>query len=332
MVMEEGHHRHNLGNALLAVCVPLPSFLFYTAILHACPLQPHGLWQRVCSFSSQHPLALINLLFFFNVDLLFWIISLVQQSTWLIDPYWTVLPVLIAHFYAAHPLARADPWRSRVVLILTWVWSIRLTHSYFRRENWQWGLREDWRFAKMRRENPKHWWWLSFFVVYVSQHCFLFGICLPIFTIHNNQTPWCTSDVIAMMICAMGISIGYVSDTQLHHYVSKNHLLKGIGAPTVPVLDEGLWHYSRHPNYFGEQLWWWGLAGFSWIVGQGWATIGTVINSAVLVQVTLFVEERMLSDGSRAEAYRKYQQRTSVWIPWFTQKCKAQNIKNKKVE
>lgn len=91
----------------------------------------------------------------------------------------------------------------------------------------------------------------------------------------------------------------------------------------MPVLDEGLWHYSRHPNYFGEQMWWWGLAGYSWIVGQGWATIGTVVNSAVLAQVTMFVEDKMVGDGSRSEAYKKYQQTTSVWIPWFKWRPKS---------
>lgn len=129
----------------------------------------------------------------------------------------------------------------------------------------------------------------------------------------------------------MAIDIGYISDTELHNFVSKNKILKEIGVPPVPVLDEGLWHYSRHPNYFGEQLWWWGLAGYSWIVGQGWATIGTVINSAVLAQVTLFVEEKMISDISRSEAYRKYQQTTSVWIPWFKRMPKKGVTKKDKI-
>lgn len=80
----------------------------------------------------------------------------------LIDPYWTIIPVLIAHFYHAHPTAQYDPMRARVVLALVWIWSIRLTHSYFRREEWKLGAREDWRFADMRKDYGKHWWWISF--------------------------------------------------------------------------------------------------------------------------------------------------------------------------
>ncbi|KAL8491731.1 hypothetical protein ACS0TY_023359 [Phlomoides rotata] len=52
----------------------------------------------------------------------------------MIDLYWTVLPVLLVHYFAAHPLAESNYWRSRLVIILTWVWSLRLTYSYFCQE------------------------------------------------------------------------------------------------------------------------------------------------------------------------------------------------------
>lgn len=87
----------------------------------------------------------------------------------MIDLYWTVIPVMLVHCFATHPASHFDFWRSRVALLLTWVWSIRLTHSYFRREKWQLGAREDWRFTDMSRQYGKHWWWISFFAVYLSQ-------------------------------------------------------------------------------------------------------------------------------------------------------------------
>ncbi|KAI5078933.1 hypothetical protein GOP47_0006604 [Adiantum capillus-veneris] len=165
------HLNRNQRNFFLAVCAALPSLAFYGAFLtfHSKGSAENVWWAHICTWSSAHPLALLNLLFFFNVSVLFWVVSLVQRSTWLIDLYWTVLPVLMAHFFSWHPKSTSDPFRSRVVITLTWIWSIRLTHSYFRRENWQWGEREDWRFANMRKEDSKHWWWVSFFVAYLSQ-------------------------------------------------------------------------------------------------------------------------------------------------------------------
>jgi steroid 5-alpha reductase family enzyme len=59
-------------------------------------------------------------------------------------------------------------------MILIWVWSIRLTHNYFRREKWEWGKREDWRFSDMRKQYGKHWWWISFFAVFLPQQVHLY--------------------------------------------------------------------------------------------------------------------------------------------------------------
>lgn len=91
----------------------------------------------------------------------------------MIDLYWTVIPVMLVHYYGSHPLADYNRWRSTIAISLTWVWSLRLSHNYFRRENWQWGAREDWRFTDMSSQYGKHWWWVSFFAVYLSQQVVL---------------------------------------------------------------------------------------------------------------------------------------------------------------
>lgn len=199
----------NVKNAIIAFLVPLPSILFYLSFLNQYnstistgvdPSFGSTLW----SWCYHHPLLLANVLFFLNVNILFWLIGQIQSSHWvhtkfplfhhtftfsfwvslkltflllvfvqMIDPYWTVIPVMLVHYYATHPLAYYNWWRSKVVIFLTWVWSIRLTHNYFRRENWQLGAREDWRFTEMSQQYGKYWWWVSFFAVYVSQQvCF----------------------------------------------------------------------------------------------------------------------------------------------------------------
>lgn len=196
----------NLKNALIAFLVPLPSVLFYLSFLnnYESAIQNRNddsndePYFRLWTWCYQHPLLLANLLFFLNVNVLFWIIGLIQSCHWvsnqycllhlveisirslifmefdfvvvqMIDPYWTAIPLMLLHYYATHPLAQYDLWRSRIVIFLTWVWSIRLSHNYFRREKWQWGAREDWRFSDLSQQYGKHWWWASFFAVYVSQ-------------------------------------------------------------------------------------------------------------------------------------------------------------------
>lgn len=87
----------------------------------------------------------------------------------MIDLYWMVIPTLLLHYFATHPLAEYNGWRSRLVMFLTAAWSLRLSHCYLRREKWQLGDREDWRFNDMRRRHGRNWWWISLFAVYISQ-------------------------------------------------------------------------------------------------------------------------------------------------------------------
>lgn len=152
---------------------------------------------------------------------------------------------------------------------------------------------------------------------------FLIGICLPLYVVHSIDKALNVWDFVAVSVCFSGIVIAHYADTQLHEFVTRNNKLKQLGKPVVPNLDSGLWQYSRHPNYFGEQLWWWGLVIFAWNLGQGWTVVGALINSLCLAYVTLLVEERMLKQQYRAEAYSLYQKTTSVWIPWFRSSASA---------
>lgn len=140
---------------------------------------------------------------------------------------------------------------------------------------------------------------------------------MPLYVVHTNDRRIDIWDFAAAAVCLSGITVAYFADTQLHDFVTRNERRKELGESLVPNLDEGIWRYSRHPNYFGEQLWWWGLAIFAWNLDCGWSFYGALVNSLCLAYVTVLVEERMLKQKYRAEAYKKYQRTTSVWIPWF---------------
>ncbi|KAG8389857.1 hypothetical protein BUALT_Bualt01G0022400 [Buddleja alternifolia] len=114
---------------------------------------------------------------------------------------------------------------------------------------------------------------------------FLMRIYLSLYVVHikNNQLNiW---GLVVALVCVTSGTIAYFADTQLHNFVARNEKLKHLGHELVPNLDEGLWSYSRHANYFAY--------------------------------VTVLVEERMLKQEYMAEAYKKYRGTTSVWIPWF---------------
>lgn len=310
----------NLLNGLLLVAVALPSvmatrFLVTTCPEHADAAAPLPTVERLCAVGLEQPIVAVNILFFVNVCVLFWLISLAQRSTWLIDPYWTIIPVLIGHFYAVHPAAGGTGVREGLALGLIWLWSLRLTHNYFRRERWRLGDREDWRFAQQREES-KHFWWYSFFYAYLSQQLMLVGLTLPLWAVSFRPATLGWGDALCSAGALAGIAIAYFADNQLRRFMAENERRKAHGEPKVLLLDTGLWKYSRHPNYFGEQLFWWSLAGFGVVVGEPWVVAGTVINSIVLAVVTVMVERRMLAVDGRRAIYEDYIARTSVLLPW----------------
>lgn len=313
----EDLHR-DLKNALIFFLVPIPAVLAWWLLVRLC--DPAGACSTgapawFCRLGLEHPIGFVNALFFANVCVLFWLISVVQRSSWLIDPYWTILPLFIAHFYAAHPLASADPTRSWLALGLLWVWSTRLTVNYFRRERWRFGVREDWRYAKMRAEQP-HFWWSSFFPVYLLQQGLLVGLTLPFWAIHVHPRGFDAVDLIIAAFALAGIVIAHLADTQLHAFVRENLAREQRDEARIEVLDRGIWGWSRHPNYFGEQLFWWAIAAWGLRLGEGWVVIGTLANTVILAVVTVLTERRILERADRREAYRAYQVRTSVWLPW----------------
>lgn len=310
-------------NVSLLLLAAAPAISFDRFCRHAAVAADHKQYTALsrilppsCETWFYCPVATVNAVLIWNVCVVFWLLSLLQRSTWLIDPYWTIIPVLVEAYYCTHPAATGSS-RSRCVATLIGLWSLRLSHSYIRREEWQIGAKEDWRFADMRSRYGQHWWWLSFFLVYVSQYFMLMGLTLPLYSASFSTAPWqWQTDSLAFVVCLTGLAVAHVSDTSLHHFVATKKKLKATGQrPKQQLLQTGLWLYSRHPNHVGEQLFWWGLSLFAVSSRDYWTLVGPLFNTICMVQVTGLVEARMLQQKDRAEAYRLYQRRTAMWLP-----------------
>jgi steroid 5-alpha reductase family enzyme len=317
--------RRNLLNVAVTLCVPVPAIAFAFVLFRwfpagSIPADPGLIWpssaDEAAAILLHHPILAANLLFFAFVDVQFWLIALFQRSSWLIDPYWTLLPPLLALFYFTHPLAEADATRGALSLFAMSVWSMRLTGNYFRREHWRFGFREDWRYAKMRRERPLFW-LEQLVVIYAVQHLMLIGLSLPFWAIAFSSVALGPFDVLCFVLAVAGIAIARTADVQLDRFMRENEARVGRGEARIPVLDRGIWRTSRHPNYFGEQLFWWSIAGFGVVCGEAWVVIGTAFNSCILAAVTVMTERRMLAVPGRRQAFEAYRRHTSVWIPWW---------------
>lgn len=113
-----------------------------------------------------------------------------------------------------------------------------------------------------------------------------------------------------MSIWLAGLLIEATADWQLRRFLA---------APENRgrVMNQGLWHYSRHPNYFGETLVWWGIFVMVLSTPFGFLTIvSPLVITYTLLRLTgvTLMEETEFSDNP---AYQAYIRRTSAFVPWF---------------
>lgn len=314
-----------------------------------------------CKVYEHYPRLFVNLLYFVVVDVGFYLIYLLQSSTWLIDPHWQLIPVCISLFSFTHPDSSSSSGsgggeknlRAYLALGLLLLWATRLMHNYVRRERLRFGESEDWRYNDMRKSQGKLFLVSQFFSVSLAQHGMLVGLTMPLQLAMrygngggDGGDDLNILDLIATLVCLAGITIGFFADNQLWAYMN---------TPNKPlVLETGLWRYSRHPNHFGEQTWWIGLlllgvAGvgttaatatatpqvgvssfadlWSLVVAAGpywWAiSFGVCFNHPLDTLVTLpLIEGRMLRREARAPLFRQYMAKTSLVVPWFVKKLK----------
>jgi steroid 5-alpha reductase family enzyme len=209
---------------------------------------------------------------------------------------------------AALPLLAGGPtWRSLLVLSMVAVWAGRLaTHITVR----NWGKREDWRYRKWRDEAPGSFWWRSYFRVFLLQDVLLVVVAAPILLTAWTREPvgLTVLDVVGVAVWGFGLLFEAVADGQLARF-------KRDPQSDGKVMDRGLWRYSRHPNYFGESVFWWGIFLVAASVSEGYAAIvGPIAITFLLLRVS---GAGMLERGLRTTrpGYEDSVRRTSAFFP-----------------
>jgi steroid 5-alpha reductase family enzyme len=215
------------------------------------------------------------------------------------------------HSPASNPLAY-------LLCLLVFIWSCRLTWHIGNRFNSK--TVEDFRYAEWRR-TWKHVYLRSYVQVFLLQGALMMVVAavVPAVTMADHPTNYNGYIVtLGVAIFAAGLTCEAVADRQLNAFV-KNRRDKD------EILTTGLWKYSRHPNYFGEVLTWWGL----YVIVTALAIKSTTINNvttlllALISPVTITYLILKVSGIPALEAkyignarFKEYQQRTSAFIPW----------------
>lgn len=233
-----------------------------------------------------------------------WGVSVRRRDASIIDPFWApafFVVALVGLALGSGPIARRT-----LVLVLVAAWAVRLGWHLFRRNQRE---GEDRRYQAMRATHGAHFWWRSLFTVFWFQSALVIVVGLPLFFAQDAHAgPLGLWDGLGAAIATIGIGLEAAADRQLHRF---RHHRSSPGR----VLDTGLWRYSRHPNYFGNAVMWWGLGLIGAHAGGPIALVGPAVMTFLLLKVSgVALLERDIAE--RRPAYRAYVQRTSAFIPW----------------
>lgn len=256
------------------------------------------------------------ILYVFILDVLatvaVFLISMLVNNSSIYDPYWSITPPLIfIYWISSGDFQEGNAVRQILILVLVLVWSVRLTWNWIRR--WNGLIDEDWRYRNFRKQFTSTYWLISFIAIHLAPTLIVLLACISVYpALMMIPSPLNVIDMVAVILTVGGILIEAISDHQL-----RMHLRKG---REEPFLSDGLWKYSRHPNYFGEVLFWIGLFVFSLSSKSfiWWIFPGPVIMVLMFLFISVpMIDKRMLM---RRRGYRDYYKRTSGLVPWFNRK------------
>lgn len=237
---------------------------------------------------------------------LVWVGSVLKRDASIVDVFWGLGFVLAAWIYYLD--SGASTLRAHGVPILVSLWGLRLS-GYILWRNW--GQGEDYRYREMRERNPRTFPLRSLFTVFWLQGALLWAISIPLLAAIRAGAPRSMTwlDGLAVVAFLIGLAFEAGGDWQLARF-------KGDPANRGRVLDRGFWRYTRHPNYFGDALVWWGFFLFAAAVGAWWTAYSPAVMTGLLMKVSgVALLEKKLRESK--PAYRDYIERTNAFFPWF---------------
>jgi steroid 5-alpha reductase family enzyme len=233
-----------------------------------------------------------------------WLLSLALKNASIVDIGWGIGFVLVA--WTEHVVVGGKSDRQQLLVMTTTIWGVRLAWHLFNRNN---GQPEDYRYRAMRKRWGPRFPLVSLGTVFAVQGALMWIVSLPLQLGQVTTTPGLGALAwIGFSVCIVGLYFEAVGDAQLARF-------KKDPANAGKVMDQGLWRYTRHPNYFGDACVWWGIAIMaSEVPVARWGLIGAVVMTVLLRRVSgvTLLEKSLVK---RRAGYDQYVATTSPFIP-----------------
>ncbi len=256
------------------------------------------------TFSPENPLWVVAIGDLAATITIF-ILSVALNNSSMYDPYWSVKPAVIAGYYFW--TMPGTGIRGILVLVLVLLYSLRLTSNFYR--DWPGLTKEDFRYVNFRKQYPGFYWPISFLAVHFFPTVMVWLGCLPLFAVYSSAAPLNVFDAAGTIVVLGAVLLAFVADEQLRGF-------REDPAHSGLTISSGLWRLSRHPNYLGEILTWWGLFLFGLASGVQWWWTG----AGALAITTMFVfasiplmEARLLETRP---GYQEYRAKTPMLLPF----------------
>lgn len=231
-----------------------------------------------------------------------WMISLAMRDASIVDIAWGFGFVVIA--WVAY-LSRDDTVARAILLLsLTTVWGLRLT-GYLGWRNL--GKEEDYRYVAMRKKYGARFPLYSLVVVFGLQGVLMWIVSTPVQFGMDGSLDLGLLDALGAAFWVIGLGFEAVGDYQLARF-------KADPANAGKVMNRGLWRYTRHPNYFGDFMVWWGLYLIAVAGGAWWTFFGPLVMTVLLMRVSgAGLLEKTIVD--RRPGYAEYIETTNAFFP-----------------
>lgn len=251
-------------------------------------------------------------LFVFLYMTAWFFVSLKVRRYDVIDIAWGpgfILLALFTLYFRDVPLDGRSLW----ILALVFLWGLRLlVHTYRRNLN----KGEDWRYHEWHNGKACHYSFCTYVQVFLFQAALMMIIALPIvLSLRLIVLPMFEINYFGVALAALGLLLEAIADQQRFSFLNKE---SNKGNNREPLMTTGLWRFSRHPNYFGEIIFWLGIyilvlgAPMSWLM---------IISPFMVSYILLFVSGLPTEKKYQGRAdFIEYKRKTSPLIPWWPKK------------
>jgi steroid 5-alpha reductase family enzyme len=232
-----------------------------------------------------------------------WAFGLIFKNASMYDPYWSVAPIalIISFLFFSQKIDVSGI----MLLAIFLFWGVRLTLNWA--VGWSGLSQQDWRYTMLKRQRPRLWFLTNFFGINLMPTLFVFAGMTPAFYSVTDGSDVSAITFVGAAVCASAVLLEIFADSQMRSF-------KSDPANSGRNIQNGLWRYSRHPNYFGEISFWWGV----WIVQISliniwWTVFAPIAMTALFVFISIPMMEKRLIETK--EGYAEYKKATSMLVP-----------------